>query len=108
MAAHRAVAVDRDFDAVRVALVAHEAQGRRVPLGAGAVGVDGLTAPAARWNQEVNAQLLTLENDLILTDVATNPPVSEFNSVAHRIMSIVPVVPAYGNHQVGVSVRQTG
>jgi hypothetical protein len=67
----------------------------------------GVATPA-RWNQEVNAQLLTLENDLILTDVATNPPVSEFNSVAHRIMSIVPVVPAYGNHQVGVSVRQTG
>jgi hypothetical protein len=48
MAAHRAVAVDRDFDAVRVALVAHEAQGSRVSLGAGAVGVDGLTAPATR------------------------------------------------------------
>lgn len=67
----------------------------------------GVATPA-RWNQQVNAQLLTLENQLIITDVASNPAVSEFNSTAHRIMSIVPVVPAYGNHQIGISVRQTG
>ena len=34
--------------------------------------------------------------------------VSEFDPVAKRIMSIVPVVPAFANHQTGVSVRQVG
>lgn len=61
-----------------------------------------------RWNQALTGILMGLEDDGILANVAENPPVSEFNTVARRIMSVVPVVPSFNAHQTGVSVRQVG
>ncbi len=50
--------------------------------------------------------LMPLEDALIITDVALYPMVSEYNPVAKRIMSIVPVKPTPNNHATGISVRQ--
>lgn len=71
------------------------------------------TAPAGvatplLWTRNVTKILQVLEQNLILTDVANNPVVSEYNPVAKRIMSIVPVVACPNNHQTGVSVRGSG
>lgn len=44
----------------------------------------------------------------ILINVSANLPTSEYNPVAKRIMSAIPVVVAPGNHQIGISVRQIG
>jgi phage tail sheath gpL-like len=67
----------------------------------------GVATPK-RWSQFATNYLLGLEAALILTDVALNPVVSEYNATAKRIMSIVPVIPAANQHQIGVSVRQVG
>lgn len=42
----------------------------------------------------------------ILTGVDANPAISQYDTIAKRIMSIVPTVPRANNHSVGVSVRQ--
>ncbi len=58
------------------------------------------------WNAAVMAQLLLLQDALMITAVELNPPFSQFDAVAGRIMSAVPVIPLPLNHQTGVSVRQ--
>lgn len=67
----------------------------------------GMATPLL-WNRNVTNILNGIEDALIITDVSDNLPVSEFNATAKRIMSIVPVVPAANNHQIGVSVRGVG
>jgi hypothetical protein len=65
------------------------------------------------WNASVTGLLKDFErgNQIpagspIIIDVDNNLPVSQYNSTAKRIMSIVPVVPAPTQHQIGVSIRQ--
>lgn len=67
----------------------------------------GVATPSL-WNSEVFNLMTNWESLLYVTNVADNPPTSEFDPVAKRIMSIVPVVPAFAQHQLGVSVRQVG
>ena len=67
----------------------------------------GVATPK-RWNQAVYGLLKGFETNLWITDVDDNLPVSEFNTAARRIMSIIPVIPSFANHQTGISVRQTG
>lgn len=44
-------------------------------------------------------------NGAILANVDNNPPYTEYNPVAKRLMSVVPVEAAPNQHQIGVSVR---
>jgi len=41
-------------------------------------------------------------------DVDANPPLAGFDSIAKRIMSGLPVIPAPNQHQIGVQVQQVG
>lgn len=41
-----------------------------------------------------------------IIDVGLNPPQSGFDSIAKRIVSVIPVKVTPGNHQFGISVRQ--
>lgn len=58
------------------------------------------------WNARVYRELLEMERENTLTQVALNPPSSEYNYTANRIMTAMPVVPLPHQHQVGVSTRQ--
>ncbi len=58
------------------------------------------------WGSEVSARLRAHERASILTQVTANPPIVDYDSVAQRIMAIVPTIPTPINHQVGNSVRQ--
>lgn len=65
------------------------------------------------WNSSVFQLMKELERGVgipsgfsILSNVDGHPPVSQWDSAAKRIVSIVPTVPRPGNHQLGVSVRQ--
>lgn len=71
------------------------------------------------WNADVEAKLRRYEKGIlasgnspvaatvppIIIDVDNNKPYSLYDPVAKRIMSVIPVVPAPANHQIGVSVR---
>lgn len=61
-------------------------------------------ANPTRWNAAMNGRLLTHQLNNILTEVELNPPTTEFDDVAFRLMSLVPSIPLPLNHQVGVSV----
>lgn len=65
----------------------------------------GVATPTL-WNAEVMSQLLTLQEDLILTQVELNPPKTTFNASAGWLESIVPTVPLPLQHSIKVSVRQ--
>lgn len=67
----------------------------------------GVATPSS-WTAAIVSRLRLAEDNLFVTNVDTNMPFSEFDPVAKRIMSVVPVVPSFANHQVGVSVRQVG
>lgn len=67
----------------------------------------GVATPSL-WNRNVKNILIGLEANLILTAVDANPPVTEYNATAKRLMSIVPVVACPNQHQIGVSVRGVG
>lgn len=58
------------------------------------------------WNNRVAQELVAMEREKILVQVALNPPSSEFNSTANRIMTAMPIIMLPHQHQVGVSVRQ--
>lgn len=71
---------------------------------------DGVATPDT-WNTLVTARLRAFERGdglpaPILSNVSDNLPISNFDSVAKRIMSAVVVVPAANQHQIGISVRQ--
>lgn len=73
---------------------------------------DGDPTPPAQvafprlWNSRVQEELVAMQTERIITAVAANPPASEFNSVAKRIMSSVDVYPLPIQHQIGQVVRQ--
>lgn len=74
--------------------------------------IPGIATPT-RWQQRITKLLKDDEAGVnlplpILIDVDNNPAVVEYDAVAKRLMAIVPVVPAPGNHQTGASVRQVG
>lgn len=65
----------------------------------------GVATPS-RWNAQLAKNGFDLERALILTQTALNPPVTEYDEDAKRLMSIHPAIPLPHNHQTGVSVRQ--
>lgn len=70
-----------------------------------------LVATPTKWTQRATAYLKQLEAGTgevppILQEVDANPIVSGFDNTAKRIMSVVPVVAAANQHQLGCSVRQ--
>lgn len=64
----------------------------------------GVATPK-RWTQQLGKNTADLVALNYLSS-AVDPPVSEFNAAAGRIMSIHPVVPLPQQHSIGVSVRQ--
>lgn len=68
----------------------------------------GVATPSL-WNAEVTSQLLTLQDDNILTQVESHPPVTTFNANGGGtgwLESIVPAIPLPLQHAIKVSVRQ--
>jgi phage tail sheath gpL-like len=65
----------------------------------------GVATPNS-WNAAVESRLLDHQANMLITEVEENPPVSEFNKTATRIMSAVTAIPLPLQHQIGVSVRQ--
>lgn len=59
------------------------------------------------WNAEAVAIMKGNESALLVQDVDTNPPESQWDSTAKRILTACPVVVRSQNHQGGVDVRQT-
>jgi phage tail sheath gpL-like len=71
------------------------------------------TATPSLWAQRMSKMMLDLQSGAIVPsgrgvviNVESNPPIATYDSVAKRIMSIIPVETAPGNHQIGVSVRE--
>lgn len=58
------------------------------------------------WQQNAQRLMLVWQDDLIVTKVETNPVVAQFNAVAKRIVSRVPVIVLPKQHQIEVSVEQ--
>lgn len=81
--------------------------------------VSGVATPAT-WNAYVEGKLRNYEKGILATtstptsptvapiiiDVSNNLPTSIYDPIAKRIVSIIPVVPAPANHQIGCSIRQ--
>jgi phage tail sheath gpL-like len=72
----------------------------------------GIATPK-RWSQYAEKHLKDLESGKAVAsglpqiiDVDLNKPASGYDKFAKRIMSVVPVIPAPRNHQIGVSVQQ--
>lgn len=63
-------------------------------------------ATPSLWTSEVTKKLFDYQKQLLVTQVSTNLPLSEYNTAANRIMSIVKVVPLPIQHSIGVSIRQ--
>lgn len=59
-----------------------------------------------RANSFITGILRDYETAGHIIDVGRNPPQSGFDSSAKRIVSVIPVKVAPGNHQFGISVRQ--
>jgi hypothetical protein len=58
------------------------------------------------WDSRVMEELLRMESESIIGAVRQNPPQSDWNDTAKRIMTVVDVYPLPTNHQIGVNVRQ--
>lgn len=67
---------------------------------------EGVATPSL-WNAQMQSRMKQGERDNWLQDVDANPPISEFNHDAGRIMSAAPLVVRLQNHQLGLSVQQT-
>lgn len=65
----------------------------------------GIATPSL-WQQQAQRLMLTWEAALIVTRVALNPVIAQFNRTAKRIVSRVPVVVTPLQHQIEVSVEQ--
>ena len=65
----------------------------------------GVATPT-RWNQQLGTNGFALEASKILTGTALQPPYSEYDAAAKRIMSIHPAPRLPHQHSIGVSVRQ--
>lgn len=66
----------------------------------------GIATPAT-WNAHLLQRMLDWFRSGWIEDPRENPPVSEFNTVAKRIQSAVPLLVRRVQHQLGVIVRQT-
>lgn len=66
---------------------------------------EGVATPSG-WNARLNAENQQMEKERILIQTLLNPPSSEFNYVANRIMTAHPVVPTPGQHSIGVLTKQ--
>lgn len=89
------------------------------PAGDAKPAFSGVATPSV-WNAEIEAKLRKYERGIlasgadvtkptvspIIINVDTNKPTTVYDPVAKRLMSVIPVVPAPPNHQLGVSVRQ--
>lgn len=53
----------------------------------------------------LNEDLATLEREHWVTDVANNQATVLFNATGKHLVATAPIVPAYINHRVGVSIR---
>jgi hypothetical protein len=67
--------------------------------------IAGISTPAI-WNATVQARLEEIEAVGWIIDVATNPPITAYNTVALRNETIVPVVVRPHQHQILASIRQ--
>ena len=67
--------------------------------------IEGVLTPKL-WNADVQSELEAIERLGYVKDVATNPPISAYDTVAECIETIVPVVVRPHNHQLRASVRQ--
>ncbi len=71
----------------------------------------GVATPA-NWNAAVQGRLQKYEKQgpvgplPIVVNTQTHPPTSGYDSVAKRIMSLVPIEPYPNQHQIGLSIRQ--
>jgi phage tail sheath gpL-like len=73
--------------------------------------VAGVATPT-RWNQIITGRLKGYESRgpigplPIVVNVDSHPPTSGYDSIAKRIVSLVPIEVMPSNHQVGLSIRQ--
>jgi phage tail sheath gpL-like len=73
--------------------------------------VAGVATPT-RWNQVITGRLMNYEARgpvgplPIVVNVESHPPTSGYDSIAKRIVSLVPVEVFPSQHQVGLSIRQ--
>ena len=58
------------------------------------------------WNNTIYAEERRWESNGWVVNVDTNKPVTIYDASGARLMSEIPVVPARGNYQCGVNVRQ--
>lgn len=65
----------------------------------------GIATPKL-WKQNAQRLMLGWQDQAIVTKVATNPVVAQFNATAKRIVSRVPVIVLPLQHQIEVSVEQ--
>ena len=64
------------------------------------------SATPALWTAKLWHRMLGYERQNILAQVALNPPQSEYNYAANRIMSKAPTIAKPHQHQIGVKVLQ--
>lgn len=67
---------------------------------------EGIAHPAL-WNAVLYADMQSAEREKLITQVTLNPPSSDYDYTADRIMTAMPVIPLPLQHSIGVSVRQT-
>lgn len=93
--------------------VADDPAGDQKPL------ISGVACPST-WNPAIVQKLRNYERGIlasgsapttptvapIIIDVDNNLPTTVYDPIAKRLVSVIPVVPAPPNHQLGVSVRQ--
>lgn len=65
----------------------------------------GIATPKL-WKQNAQRLMLGWQDQAIVTKVATNPVIAQFNATAKRIVSRVPVIVLPLQHQIEVSVEQ--
>lgn len=65
----------------------------------------GVATPAL-WNAEMLSIMLDEQTRGTITQVAANPPVSEFNTAAGAIRSRAPIIPTPIQHAIGIRVEQ--
>jgi len=88
------------------------------PAGDAKPAVAGVATPST-WNAEIEAKLRKYEKGIlasgadvtkpsvapIIINVDSNKPTTVYDPIAKRLISVIPVVPAPPNHQLGVSIR---
>lgn len=67
--------------------------------------IEGVSTPRI-WNATVEARLEEIQATGWIRDVASNPPITEYNTVTDANETIVPVVVRAHQHQIFASIRQ--